>query len=70
MSSESLRRVVGDRSLDNGLGGIGVTVSSGLFRIEIEDGEVELKFPGWSHVYGGDGDDEGDSELWLVPDCQ
>jgi hypothetical protein len=67
-SSVLLKRVLGDRSLDDGLEGFGVTVSSGLFKIEMEEGEVKLPFPGWSYIDGDDG--EGDSELSLVPEIQ
>jgi hypothetical protein len=54
-SSESLKRVLGDRSLDDGLEGIGVTINSGLFRIEVEDGGMELEFPGWTSASVGEG---------------
>jgi hypothetical protein len=37
-SSESLKRVFYDRSLDNGLNKLDVNVSSSMFRIEVEDG--------------------------------
>jgi hypothetical protein len=40
-SSESLKRVVGDRPLDDALAEFGVRVDSGLFRIDIEGGELQ-----------------------------
>jgi hypothetical protein len=61
-SSESLRRIVGDLSLDEVLNELGVSGRSGLFRIEVEDGGEELNFPGW--VSWGDG--EGEFHLTLV----
>jgi hypothetical protein len=42
--------VIGDQSLDDALDKFGVTTSSGLFRIDIEDCELEMKFPGWVSV--------------------
>jgi hypothetical protein len=66
MSAECLKIVIGDRFRDDALDEFGVRGSSSLFRIEVEDGGVELKFPGWSHVYG----DEADSEWSLVRDIQ
>jgi hypothetical protein len=65
-SSDSLRKFVGDRSLDDALEGIGLTASSGLFRIDLEDERLKLKFAGWSYGDGG----EGLSELSLVRDLQ
>jgi hypothetical protein len=57
MSSECLKRAIGDRLLDDILDEFGVTGSSSLFRIDVEDGEgVELEFQGWSQV----GDCKGD----------
>jgi hypothetical protein len=65
MSSECLKRVIGDRLLDDVLDEFGVTGSSSLFRIDVEDGGgVELKFQGWSQV----GDCEGDLEFSLIQD--
>jgi hypothetical protein len=64
MSSESLARVVGDRSLDDILEGIGMSVRPSPLRIDMEDGGVELTFTGSSYVGGGD--DEGDSEVWAI----
>jgi hypothetical protein len=46
--------VIGHRSVDEALDKFGVTGSSGLFRIDIEDGEIELKFPGWVSVRCGE----------------
>jgi hypothetical protein len=46
-SSESLKRIVGDRSLDDAPDELGVSGGSSLFRIEVEDGGAELEFPGW-----------------------
>jgi hypothetical protein len=62
-SSESLKTIVGDRSLDDALYEFGVSESSSLLRIEVEDGGVELEFAGWSSVSGGD---DGDFHLTLV----
>jgi hypothetical protein len=58
-SSESLKTIVGDRSLDDALYELGVSESSSLLRIEVEDGgiELELEFAGWSSVSGGDDED-------------
>jgi hypothetical protein len=61
-SSESLKRVVGYRSLDEALDEFGVSASSSLFRIDVEDGGVELNIAGWVLVDGG----EGDLRLTLV----
>jgi hypothetical protein len=65
-SSESLKMVIGDESVDDALDKFGVTTSSGLFRIEVEAGEIELKFPGWVSIDDG----EGDFEFSLVMDLQ
>jgi hypothetical protein len=46
MSSESLTRIVGCQSLDHRRDKFRVSTSSGLFRIDIDDGGVELKFSG------------------------
>jgi hypothetical protein len=40
MSSESGKKGIGDRSLDDTLDGFGVTANSSLFRIEVKDGGV------------------------------
>jgi hypothetical protein len=69
ISSECLQRVCDDRLLHDALDGFGVSASSSLFRIEVEDGGVELKFPGWTYVYGR-GNGEEDLELSLVRDIQ
>jgi hypothetical protein len=42
-SSESLMRVLGDRSLEHALEELGVRTNSGLFSIEVGDGEMDLK---------------------------
>jgi hypothetical protein len=65
-SSESLKRVVHDRSMDDALYELGVSTSSGLFEIEVEDGGVELQFPGWVSVPA----DERNLHLTLVRDLQ
>jgi hypothetical protein len=65
-SSESLKRIVGGRSLDDALEEIGVRESSSLFRIDIDDVGVELEFPGWVSVPDG----EGSFPLTLVRDLQ
>jgi hypothetical protein len=51
-----LKRVVGDRSLDDALEEFDVSTHSSLFRIEVGGGGVELKFPGWISVPDGEGD--------------
>jgi hypothetical protein len=66
-SSESLKRVIGYRSLDDALYEFGVIASSSLFGIDIEDGGVELEFPEWVSISG---DGEGDFQLTLVRDIQ
>jgi hypothetical protein len=65
-SSESLNRIIGDLPLDTALNNIGVSVRSSLFRIEIEDGGKELKFPGWVSLDDG----EGYLQLTLVRDFE
>jgi hypothetical protein len=65
-SSESLKQVVGDRSLDEALDDFGVSANSSLFRIEVEDGGAEFEFPGWVSVPGG----SEVLEVWLVRDFQ
>jgi hypothetical protein len=64
-TSESLKRVFGELSVDEVLEGIGLITTSSLLRIDVEDGGEELQFPGWSSVGR-----EGDSELSLVTDHQ
>jgi hypothetical protein len=49
-------RFAGDGSLDDALEGIGVTTSSSLLRIDVEDGGVEFEFGGWVSIRNGDGD--------------
>jgi hypothetical protein len=65
-SSESLKKVIGDRSLDDALGQCGVSADSSLFRIEVDDGGVELQIPGWVSAQ----DDDDDSLWMLVRDLQ
>jgi hypothetical protein len=57
-SSQSLKSVIGGRSLDDALDEVGVAGSSGLFRIEVDRGELDVKFSGWARrsVRRGDGD--------------
>jgi hypothetical protein len=65
-SSESFKRIVGDQSLDDALNKVGVSASSSLFRIDIEDGGEELNHTGWVSVFGG----EGHWHLTLVGDIE
>jgi hypothetical protein len=65
-SSQSLKRVIGDRLLDDALDDIGVSTGSGLFRIGVQDDGVELKFAGWVSLPVN----EGDLHLTLVRDLQ
>jgi hypothetical protein len=65
-SLESLKRVVGARSLDDALDEFGVSGNSSLFKIEIDDVEADLRFPGWVSLRDGD----GDLHLTLVRDLQ
>jgi hypothetical protein len=67
-SSKSLKRVIGDKSLDAALDGFGVSGSSGLFRIEIEDGAMDFIFTGWVYVHDDCEEDETDLQLSLVRD--
>jgi hypothetical protein len=55
LTESILSLVVGDRSLDDALCQFGVSISSGLFKIEIEDDGVELRFPGLVSVPDGEG---------------
>jgi hypothetical protein len=57
-SSESLQRVIDDRPLDDNLYEFGMTTNSNLFRIDIADGDIELRFPGWVSVHNDDEDFE------------
>jgi hypothetical protein len=66
MSSELLTRVIGHRFLDDALDEFGVRGSSSLFRIEVEDGGVELKVPGWTYVCSC----EGNLQFSLTGDIQ
>jgi hypothetical protein len=66
-SSESLKRVVNDRSLDDALERFGVSARSTLFRIEVESG-AELQFSGWAGNCQRDGG--GSLHLTLVRDIQ
>jgi hypothetical protein len=54
-SSKPLQRVFDDRQLDDLLCEFGMRTSSGLFRIDIEDEDVDLKFPGWISIRHGEG---------------
>jgi hypothetical protein len=45
-SSASLKRIVGHRSLDATLNKLAASGSSHLFRIEVDDGGMELNLPG------------------------
>jgi hypothetical protein len=55
-SSDWLKRVVGDRSVEDALNKLGVIASWSRVRIEVEDGGEELNHPGWisSDDDGGD----------------
>jgi hypothetical protein len=66
LSSESLQRVIDERVLDDVLYEFGMTTSSCLFRIDIEGGDIELKFPGWVSVHN----DDEDFEFSLFRDLQ
>jgi hypothetical protein len=46
-SGETLRRIVGDTTLDEVLEDLGVTESLCLIRIEVEEDGADLEFPGW-----------------------
>jgi hypothetical protein len=59
-------RIVGGGSLEDGLNRVGVSGSSGLFRIEGYEGGEELNHPGWVSR----GDDEGYVQLTLFQDFQ
>jgi hypothetical protein len=66
MSSESVRRIIGDESLGDALDEFGMNVSSSLLRIDADNGRVELRFPGWVSVPDG----EGNVQLVRVRDLQ
>jgi hypothetical protein len=51
-SSECLRNVVGDMTLDEWLEQLGLTVILSIFRIEVDEGEVNLECSGWTPVTG------------------
>jgi hypothetical protein len=53
-SSESLKRVVGDRSLEDAIEEFGVFASSGLFSTEVEDGGASRKFGSYGSAAVGD----------------
>jgi hypothetical protein len=67
-SSESLKSIVGDGSLDDALEEVGVSGGgrSSLFTIEVDDG-MEWNLPGWVSVWD---DGDGDLQLTLVRDIQ
>jgi hypothetical protein len=65
-SSESLKRVISDHSLDDAWDRFGFRVTSSPFRVEVDHGGVELKFPGQVSVSGGD----EDLHLTLIRDIQ
>jgi hypothetical protein len=65
-SSESVRRVICNRPLDNALYEFGVNANSGLFRIDVENGEIDLKFAGWISARS----DEGAFDFSLVQDTE
>jgi hypothetical protein len=64
-SSESLKTVIGDQPLDDALNEFRASISSTLFRGEVELAEVELKLPGWISVRG-----EGDVQVSLCRDIE
>jgi hypothetical protein len=67
-SSELLKRIIGDRSLDDAAKEIGISGSSALFRIEVEDGGAEFNLGGCVSVHG-DGD-HPDLQLTLMRDFE
>jgi hypothetical protein len=71
-SSKSLKRLIGDKSLEAALDGFGVSWSSGLFRIEIEDGKSEFLFNEWAYMHDECEceDTERDLQFWLVRGLQ
>jgi hypothetical protein len=64
VSTESMKSVIGRRSLDDALQQFGVIALSMRFRIVVEDGGGGLKFSGWVSV----ADDDGDLHLTFVRD--
>jgi hypothetical protein len=67
-SSESLRRVIGNRSVDGAWYEFGVRESSGLFRTDVDQRGMKLQFPGWAGKSVRTRD--GDLHLTLVRDIQ
>jgi hypothetical protein len=65
-SSTFLKTVLGDRSLDDALYDFGVSINSSLFGLDIVDGGLESKVPGWISVL----DEDGDLHLSLVENLQ
>jgi hypothetical protein len=61
-SGESLMRIIGDVTLDEGLEYLGFNKISTVFKIEVAQGRVELNFPGWVSV------DEAAAHLTLAQD--
>jgi hypothetical protein len=61
-SGESLKRFVGDLTLDEALETIGFDEISNAFSIEVDDGGTDFEFPGWSWI------DDGDSHLLVMAD--
>jgi hypothetical protein len=49
-SGDTLRSIVGERTLDEALKHLGFSKNSSLFRIEVEDDDSDLPFPGWVSV--------------------
>jgi hypothetical protein len=49
-SQESLRKIIGDATLDEALEHVGFDDVSSLFEIEVDDGRVDLEFPGWTSI--------------------
>jgi hypothetical protein len=51
-SGDTLKKIVSRRTLDEALEHLGFTEVSRLFRIEVEDDDLDLLFPGWIRVAG------------------
>jgi hypothetical protein len=49
-SGDTLRSIVGDRTLDEAFGHLGFSEIRSLVRIEVEDDDSDLPFPGWVSV--------------------
>jgi hypothetical protein len=47
---DTLKKIVGDTTLDEALEHLGFTEITSLFRIKIEEDDSTLSFPGWIHV--------------------